>query len=175
VGRPWWLLGLMGCGKSTLGRAAAELTGRRYVDNDATIAELAGRSTATLSRAAGSVLHEWEAAYVRELAVDPEPVIAGIPASCADRPEDLELLSSTGLLVYLRCRPETLAARVLAGPPRPWLVGSAEETQTLLADMFAARDPAMRAHAEVTLDGEQALEDLVAQLLSAGDGAPARS
>jgi shikimate kinase len=163
--RPWWLLGLMGSGKSTVGRAAALAAGRRYVDNDATIAARAGRSTSDLAMAGGSVLHEWEAAYIRELTEEGGPLVAGIPASCSDRRTDLELLAASGMLVYLRCSPATLVSRVLAGPRRPWLSGSAEDTEALVARMFAARDRTMSAFAEVILDGEQHVDALVTELL----------
>lgn len=164
--RPVWLLGLMGSGKSTVGRALAAATGREYVDNDATIAALAGRSTAELSTEGGSVLHDWEQTYVRHLVGRGGPVVAGIPASCADRDADLALLASSGLLVYLRCTPGTLVSRVLSDPPRPWLVPSEDTTRALLAGMYDARDPRMRAHAGLTLDAERPVTVLVADLLA---------
>lgn len=164
--RPVWLLGLMGSGKSTVGRALAAATGREYVDNDATIATLAGRSTAELSTEGGSVLHDWEQTYVRHVTERGGPVVAGIPASCADRAADLALLASSGLLVYLRCSPETLVSRVLSDPPRPWLVPSEDTTRALLTGMHAARDPRMRATAGLTLDAARPVAVLVADLVA---------
>lgn len=164
----------MGSGKSTLGRAAAAATGRRYVDNDTTIADLAGRSTAELSAVGGGLLHEWEATYLRGLVAEGGPVVAGIPASCADRRGDLELLATSGLTVYLRCSPRVLVDRVLAGPSRPWLSGSPDETAELITRMFTARDETLQAYAEVVLDGEQPADVLLAQLI-AFDRQPAAS
>lgn len=167
--RALWLLGLMGSGKSTVGRAVAAVTARPYVDNDATIATLAGRSTAELSTDGGSVLHEWEATYVRHLAERPDPVVAGIPASCADRDADLALLGASGLLVYLRCSPATLVSRVLSDPPRPWLAASGDASAALVAAMFEARDARMRESAELTVDAERPVADIVADLISFQD------
>ena len=164
--RSLWLLGLMGSGKSTVGRAFAAATARPYVDNDATIAALAGRSTAELSTDGGTVLLEWEATYVRHVTVRPDTVVAGIPASCADRDDDLALLGTSGLLVYLRCSPGTLVSRVLADPPRPWLAASGEATSALVTAMFEARDARIRESAEVTLDAERPVADIVADLIS---------
>ena len=164
--RSLWLVGLMGSGKSTVGRAVAAATGRRYVDNDSTIAALAGRSTAELSTDGGTVLHEWEATYVRHLTRRPDTVVAGIPASCADRADDLALLAASGLLVYLRCSPATLVSRVHADPPRPWLAASGAATAALVTAMFEARDTRMRERAEITLDAERPVADIVADLIS---------
>jgi shikimate kinase len=162
----------MGSGKSTVGRAVAAATGRRYVDNDATIAALAGRSTADLATDGGSALHEWEATYVRRVVEGPQTVVAGIPASCADRDADLALLSASGLLVYLRCSPATLVSRVLSDPPRPWLSDSSEATAALVRGMFDARDSRMRATADLTLDAERSVADIVADLIAFQEAAP---
>ena len=164
--RALWLLGLMGSGKSTVGREVAAVTARPYIDNDATIAALAGRSTAELSTDGGTVLHEWEATYVRHVTGRPDAVVAGIPASCADRDGDLDLLAASGLLVYLRCSPATLVSRVLADPPRPWLAASREASTALVTAMFEARDARMRESAGLTVDAERPVADIVADLIS---------
>ena len=155
----------MGSGKSTVGRAVAEATGRRYVDNDATISALAGRSTAALSAEVGPVLHAWEATYVQHLVDQSDAVVAGIPASSADRAADLALLAASGVLVYLRCSPATLVDRVLADPPRPWLTSSRAATEEQVAAMFEARDHAMSASSHLSLDAERPVELIVADLL----------
>lgn len=177
--RPVWLLGLMGSGKSTVGRAVGAATGRQYVDNDATIAALAGRSTAALATDGGSVLHDWEQTYVRHVVDRGGPTVAGIPASCADRDTDLALLAASGVLVYLRCSPATLVSRVLADPPRPWLGASTEATSALVRSMFDARDPRLCATAALMLNAERPVADIVADLLAfeqvAGPGQPART
>jgi shikimate kinase len=162
--RSLWLIGLMGSGKSTVGRKVADATRRPYVDNDETIAGLAGCSTAELSRAGGPVLHEWEAIYVRHLADSQPDVVAGIPASAADRPTDLALLAATGILVYIRCTPATLVERVLADPPRPWLTDSREATTALIVSMFGARDEILTAAAQLTVDGERPVDQIVADV-----------
>jgi shikimate kinase len=160
-----WLTGLMGCGKSTVGAVVAADLGADYLDNDAIIASLAGRSTVELAAAGGELLHEWESRYVQQIVDRPTPVVAGIPASIAERPADLDLLRHHGLLVYLRCDLATLVARVSADPPRPWLSGDPEE---VLAGMLAVRDPLLRAAATLVVDGTRAPADLAAEVVAAG-------
>ena len=156
-----WLAGLMGSGKSTLGRALARHLGCAYVDNDATIEHLAGRSTVDLARAGDGVLHDWESRYVRHLTDLSAPVVAGIPASTADRPADLALLRTSGLLIYLRCDIDTLVDRISADPPRPWV---GHNTRDLLTAMLATREPAFTATADLVVDATVATSISLAQI-----------
>jgi shikimate kinase len=157
-----WLAGLMGSGKSTVGRSLAARLGCGYVDNDEEIRRLAGRFTVDL--AADGSLHAWESRYVSHAARLAAPLIAGIPASTADRPSDLRLLRDSGYLVYLRCDLASLAARVRKDPPRPWLSGAPEP---LLAGMLEARDPVLSTAADLVLDGGASVADLVNHVLEA--------
>ena len=164
---PVWLIGLMGCGKTTVGRALAAETGRPYLDNDALIAARAGHTTEELARRGGPELHLQEAAYVRNLVATRPDAVAGIPASAADQPELLHLLRDSGLLVYLHCRPQTLAVRVSQDAPRPWLSTSPADIEEMLTGMYARRDEPLRSAAHLTLDGEATVGDLVPRVLAA--------
>jgi shikimate kinase len=144
------LVGLMGCGKSTVGGVLAPHLTREYVDNDARIAAMAGRSTVELAASGGALLHDWESKYVHEVAVDQHRVVAGIPASAADRHEDMELLRQSGTVIYLRCDVDTLVLRVQAGGPRPWLT---DDARPVIESMLATRDPIYLRAAHVVIDG----------------------
>ncbi len=159
----------MGSGKSTVGVRVAATLGVAYRDNDATIAAMAGRTTVALAKAGGDVLHDWESRYVQQLAHLSPPVVAGIPASIAERPGDLALLAGTGLLVYLQADLATLVARVRAGPPRPWLTGDPAE---VLAPMLAERDPLLKAAAGLVLEATAAPAALAARVVAAARGEP---
>lgn len=163
-----WLIGLMASGKSTVGRELARRRGWPYVDNDASIQAMAGHSTVWLAAQGGEVLHEWEARLVAHLAGLPAPLVAGIPASTADRPDDLALLRRTGLLVFLRCDLDTLVHRVAADPPRPWLDA---DVRPLLGAMLRRRDPVLAAAAHLVLDGTQPVTAVVDQLERGVDAA----
>jgi shikimate kinase len=152
----------MGSGKSTLGRALARHLGCAYADNDATIEALAGRSTVELSGTGGGVLHEWESRYTRHVSGLAAPVVAGIPASAADRPGDLATLRAAGVLIYLRCDLDTLVGRIEADPPRPWI---GRGTRELLTGMLTTREPVFTAAADLVLDGTAAPEASIAQIV----------
>jgi shikimate kinase len=170
--RRLFLIGLMGSGKSTVGRQLAERLDCRYVDNDTTIAEMAGRSTVDLAAAGGDVLHEWEARYAHYLADVPAPLVAGIPASAADRPDELQMLAHRGRLIYLRCDTDTLVRRVTADAPRPWLT---DDVRDKIEAMFTSRDPILCSTAAITVDATMTSTTVVNELLQWGLSWPERT
>lgn len=114
-----FLVGLMGSGKSTIGRALARRTGWPYFDNDQLIRESTGRSAPALEAEGGvDGLHAAEtAAFERALNLDP-PVIVGIAGWIVTDPERRARMSDAGRVVWLRARPETLLERAGSGKGR---------------------------------------------------------
>jgi shikimate kinase len=149
-GRPRILLvGLMGAGKSTVGRALADLLSCPYLDNDVLLEQQSRATAEQLATAPAGVLHAEESRQLDALLALPGPFVAGVAASVADRPDALTRLTRAGRVVYLRAAPATLAARVGAGADRPWL---GDDPRRILERMFAARDDAFRATAHLTVD-----------------------
>ena len=145
------LVGMMGSGKTTVGRALAERTGWPYVDNDAMVAELSGSATPDLqAQAGGDALHVLEAVVCdRILAMDP-PLVAGIPGSAIVTEPLREHLRAGGHVVWLRARLETLAARIGDGDTRPFFAGN-DVTETLTR-LYAGREPLYAAVAHQVVD-----------------------
>jgi shikimate kinase len=157
-----WLIGLMASGKSTVGQALAAALGYEYVDNDATVTVIAGRSAVELASLGGTILHDWESRYVHDLVAD-QHVVAGIPASTADRTADLQLLRECGTLIYLRCDVDTLVARVQAGGHRPWLT---ENVRPFIETTTVARDPIFLRFADQVIDGSAPVLTIVDRILT---------
>jgi shikimate kinase len=154
--RRLFLVGLMGVGKTTVGKSLSDRLGWMYLDNDKRLKAMTGHSPAQIAEGEGGMpaLHELEAHLVQELAHEDPPCIASIPASSGDRPAELDTLKSQGVLVYLRMQPETLHARAVArkkDKKRPW---RADEVEQQLQEMFAARDDALRHHADLVVDAD---------------------
>jgi shikimate kinase len=108
-----FLVGMVGSGKTTVGRALADRTGWPYVDNDDLVRKLTGREPAEIYAADGEdVLHVAEArALDVALETDP-PVIVGVAGAVVDDPAAREALRDGGHVVWLRATPETLLARM---------------------------------------------------------------
>lgn len=116
------LLGMMGSGKSSVGRALTERTGWPFIDND----ELVERATGMTARAllldrGEAALRAAESEALRAGLRIPAPAIVATAAGTIMRPEDRDLIDDGGLVVWLRAPAEVLAARAAGATHRPWL------------------------------------------------------
>jgi shikimate kinase len=137
------LVGMMGAGKSTVGRALAARTGWRYVDNDDLVRRISGRGATDIRAADGEdALHAIEEqAFEASLALEP-PVIIGAAAAVVTDAADRARLGSGPYVVWLRARPETLLAHIGSGAGRrteatdpAWIAARATERAPLYADV----------------------------------------
>jgi shikimate kinase len=169
------LVGMMGSGKTTVGRAVSALTGWPYVDNDELVAEVAGVATPQVGELGAEALHVVEAVVVeRILALEP-PLVAGIPGSAVAAVDTREHLRQHGTVVWLRARIETLAARVGDGTTRPFFAG--RDVTDVLRELYAGRAPAYEAAAHHVVDVDDRTPDEIAawileNLRAPGAGAP---
>ena len=114
------LVGMMGSGKTTVGRELARRTGWPFLDNDALVRELTGREPAAIDAEDGEVaLHAVEIAALRAALARPgSAVIAVAGAIVDDQAAREELRAGTNHIVWLRARPQTLRGRIGAGTGR---------------------------------------------------------
>lgn len=162
------LLGMMGSGKTTVGRALAARTGWPYMDNDELVRTVAGREPQRIDATDGEdALHAAEADALRYALSIPPPLIAGAAAWVATDPDSVALLRTTPMVVYLRAQPETLRARIGAGHGRR---NDATDLAWLQA-RHAERDEIYRELASLTIDtDESGVEAIVALIIEALNG-----
>jgi shikimate kinase len=138
-----FLVGMMGSGKTTIGRELAAVTGWRYVDNDELVRLQTGREPAEIEASDGEdVLHLAESdALDAAFGLEP-PVVIGVAAAVVLDPAAREALREGGHVVWLRARPETLTERVGSGEGRraaatdpDWMRRRARERALLYADV----------------------------------------
>jgi shikimate kinase len=167
------LIGLMGSGKSTIGRRLARETGWPYLDNDRLVEATTGRTAPDLIAEGGeAALHAAEvAAFERALAAPP-PVIVGIAGSIVADAGARERLRDAGTVVWLRAGPETLRTRSGTGRGRrpdatstDWIRAVAEE-----------RAPWFASVADVTVDVDRMRpREIVTRILSRPEVRAARA
>jgi len=115
------LVGLMGSGKTTVGRIAAHTLGFEFVDTDQLIIEDAGRSIPEIFAAEGEEgFRRRETAALRSLAGRDRLVIA-TGGGIVTRPENLAVLRQLGFVVWLDAGIETLRRRTAHSQDRPLL------------------------------------------------------
>lgn len=165
------LIGMMGSGKSTVGRLLAQRTGWPFYDNDALLERMTGMSARNLLATRGEeALHALEGEALEIGLAEPAPLIV---AAAAGTVLDTKLRDRLGdaAVIWLRARPEVLAERIGEAEARPWRRGDREAwlTQTL-----AEREPLYREVADLVVDTEGRTSDEVADdILTWLRGSPA--
>jgi shikimate kinase len=157
------LVGLMGSGKSTTGRALAGALRLPFVDNDELLQAREGRSAAALAAASGPEgVHRAEAAVARDALADPTPRVVALAASAVDDAGVRRALRDHDV-VWLRATPATVGQR-LAGHRghRP----SAADLGETLAAQAQRRAEAFADVASVVVDvDDRGVDDVVRRVL----------
>jgi shikimate kinase len=116
------LVGMMGVGKSTVGRIVAERIGWPFVDNDDLLHADTGRYGADLlAREGVESLRGAESRALHEILRRDPPLVAGVAAGVVERSADRARIKAGGFVVWLRAQIETLVARIGDDSERAWL------------------------------------------------------
>jgi shikimate kinase len=145
-----YLVGMMGAGKSTVGRALARRLGRDFVDSDREIVARTGVPIATIFEIEGEEgFRSREMAVLADLAARRDTVIAtGGGAVLAD--ENRRLMRESGTVVYLHASVDHLFDRTRHDLMRPLL--AAGDRRETLATLLKARDPLYREVAHLVME-----------------------
>ncbi len=161
------LMGMMGTGKSSVGRELSRRTGWRYVDNDELVEIAAGIPTRDVLRQRGEPgLREAESGALRIGLRLERPVIASVAGGVVTVPEDVAALrESDAVVVWLTAPLEVLAQRV-RGTGRPWELD--EDPLAKLTRLYEGREERYRALADIVVDTARCSpEEAAAQIVEA--------
>ena len=147
------LCGFMGCGKTTVGRRLAALTGRRIVDMDVFIEQQAGMTVGEIFNRYGEVdFRRREQEACADLAAMDGLVIAA-GGGALTFPENAAALSATGTIVLLEISPETVLRRLKGDDSRPLL--RRPDKESAVRELMSRREPLYKAAASVVVSGEE--------------------
>jgi shikimate kinase len=154
------LVGMMGAGKSTVGRIVADRMRRPFRDSDADVERRTGQSVPEIFAARGerAFRAEERAALCAALASGVPSVIAVAGGAVLD-PEARRRLRSAGVVVWLDVPPHELAGRIGTGRGRPLLE---TDPSGALCRLDAVRRPVYRELADVVLRVAQKRPDALA-------------
>lgn len=162
-----FLVGLMGAGKTTVGRTLARHTGKQFFDSDHEIEKRTGVRITTIFDIEGEQrFRERERDTIAELcAMDNIVLATGGGAILA--PENRRQLASRGRVVYLRASIDELYRRTARDRSRPLLATA--DPRAKLKELLAARAALYEAIAHLVVDTGAAsvstvVQDIVNQL-----------
>jgi shikimate kinase len=158
-----YLVGLMGAGKTSVGRLLAKRLHKRFVDSDHEIEHRTGVRIPVIFEIEGEAgFRKRESSVVEELVHTSEIVLATGGGVVLD-PGNRRLLRSTGTVVYLRAAPTELWLRTRHDRNRPLL--HTADPLAKLEELSRVRDPLYRESAHLIVDtGNQAIRTLVNRL-----------
>lgn len=158
------LVGLMGAGKSTVGRRLAAALRLPFHDADQEIETAAGCSISDFfDRYGEAAFRDGERKVIRRLLDGPRHVLATGGGAFMD-PTTRALIKEKGLSVWLRANIDLLMERVTKRPTRPLLKN--DDPRATMERLMAERYP-IYAEADITVDSNGGPHDaIVQQILS---------
>ena len=159
------LVGLMGAGKSKVGRRLALRLGLPFSDSDPEIEAAAGETIEEIFANRGEqVFRDGERRVIARLLAQPVQVLATGSGAFMD-PMTRSLIGRRGVSLWLRADLDTLVARVLRRNDRPLLKRG--DPRVILAELMERRHP-IYAEADLTVDsGAGSPEVTVNRLIAA--------
>ncbi len=146
-----YLVGLMGAGKTTIGRQLARRLGRRFYDSDQEIVARTGVPIPTIFEIEGEEgFRRRESQAIAELTAGSNQVLA-TGGGVVLNPDNRRLLHDTGWVVYLNVPPALLFERTRHDRNRPLL--RVDDPLAKLEELHAVRDPLYREIAHCVVDG----------------------
>jgi len=160
-----YLVGMMGAGKTTVGKLIARRLKRRFVDSDQEIERRCGVRIPVIFDIEGEHgFRAREEQAIAELAML-EGVVLATGGGAVLSAENRRQLASRGTTVYLHARPEDLHRRLRHDKNRPLL--DTPDPARRLAQLYLQRDPLYRQVADIVLEtGTQSVQALARDLLA---------
>lgn len=140
-----FLIGYMGCGKSSLGRKLAKAGGMEFMDMDSIIEQREGASISDIFHYQGEeYFRDAERALIEELGTAEGDMVISTGGGAPAWQNNMELMNSLGTTIYLRRTAQQIALRLSphGRQKRPKLRGlNDEELVAFMTTNMAEREP----------------------------------
>jgi len=159
-----FLVGLMGAGKTTVGRALAKKLNKRFIDSDHEIESRTGASIPVIFEIEGEEgFRRREAEVIRDLTAQ-QGVILATGGGAVLRPENRAFLKERGTVIYLRAAVNQILQRTSRDKNRPLL--QTADPRKRLEDLTREREPLYREVADLIVEtGRPNIAALVQSIL----------
>ena len=140
-----FLIGYMGCGKSSLGRKLAKVANMEFMDMDSIIEQREGASISDIFHYQGEeYFRDAERALIEELGTAEGDMVISTGGGAPAWQNNMELMNSLGATIYLRRTAQQIASRLSphGRQKRPKLRGlNDEELVAFMTTNMAEREP----------------------------------
>jgi len=160
-----YLVGFMGTGKSTVGRAVAHKLGFDLLDSDHEIERQRGQTIPEIFASEGEpAFRALEREFI-ERGHPAERTVVSCGGGLVVQPGMLSLLKNRGVVVCLHASIETILARTSRHQHRPLLL--AENPEERIRTLYTAREPVYKQSGTVILTDARPLHDVAAHVMRA--------
>ncbi|MBT8207006.1 MAG: shikimate kinase [Acidimicrobiia bacterium] len=155
-----WLIGMMGVGKTTVGRAVAERVGARFADSDDEVVAQVGCSIADYFGTHGEqAFRDMEQMAIERLAgLDGQVVATG--GGAVLRKANVDVMRRSGTVVWLDATAEVLTERIGTNGSRP-LLSVAEPTSTTLQALSEERNALYLDAAHIVVPAAESVDEVI--------------
>ena len=135
------LIGYMGCGKTTVGKNLARITGYTFTDTDELIEKQQERTISDIFATDGEeAFREMETMLLEQLIQDKcTQLVISTGGGTPLREKNRNLLAELGTVIYLQTKPQTVYDRIKDDTKRPLL--QCENPLVRIQEMLAVRGP----------------------------------
>ena len=160
------LIGFMGSGKTTVGKALSVKCGREFLDTDALIESKESRKISEIFAKEGEGhFRKLEYAVLNNLTEAKDKIIS-TGGGIVTYPDNRGLLKKAGKVVYLRVKPETVVKRLEGDESRPLLMG--DDKLSKVENLLSSRKAMYEEAADIIIDVDYLLVEEIVGLIVKG-------
>ncbi len=158
------LVGMMGAGKTTVGKILAKQLGKTFIDSDEEIQKRTGVKISHIFDVEGEEgFRQRETSVIQDL-VKLNNIVLATGGGAVLKPENREALSQNGVVIYLKSGVHDLWQRTRHDHSRPLL--QTANPRAKLQELFELRDPIYSSVADhIVHTGRQSVQILIARLM----------
>jgi len=158
------LVGMMGSGKTTIGRTLARHLGKTFVDSDEEIQQRTGVAIAHIFDIEGEAgFRQREAAAIHDL-VERDNMLLATGGGAVLAEQNRTMLKQNGIVIYLKASVHDLWQRTRHDRNRPLL--QTVDPRAKLTELYHQRDPLYQEVADIVIQtGRQSAHALMLQLV----------
>jgi len=158
-----YLVGFMGTGKTTVGRAVAMRLGCQSMDSDHEIERAAGRTVAQVFAGEGEAAFRAQERKFIEGGHPARGVVVACGGGLVVQPGMLERLRAKGVIICLHASLETILRRTASARTRPLL--AVDDPAARIRQLYAEREETYKRAGTVILTDFRPLHDVVTHVL----------